>query len=75
MYRIKAELEDTSLKYLNEEEYYEISKSLDSKKSERINDIDLMVEKLKEILNKHNFEYGVNSKLKKGSTFYFRINL
>lgn len=30
---------------------------------------------VKEILNKHNFEYGVTSKLKKGSTFYFRINL
>jgi len=30
---------------------------------------------VKEILNKHNFEYGVSSKLKKGSTFYFRINL
>lgn len=30
---------------------------------------------VKEILNKHNFEYGVTSKLKKGSTFYFRISL
>jgi len=30
---------------------------------------------VKEILNKHNFEYGVSSKLGKGSTFYFRINL
>ena len=30
---------------------------------------------VKEILNKHNFEYGVNSKIGKGSTFYFRINL
>lgn len=30
---------------------------------------------VKEILNKHNFEYGVISKLNKGSTFYFRISL
>ena len=30
---------------------------------------------VKEILNKHNFEYGVSSKVGKGSTFYFRINL
>lgn len=28
---------------------------------------------VKEILNKHNFEYGVKSKINKGSTFYFRI--
>lgn len=30
---------------------------------------------VKEILNKHNFSYGVESTLKKGSTFYFRIEL
>ena len=30
---------------------------------------------VKEILNKHNFEYGVKSKAGKGSTFYFKINL
>ena len=30
---------------------------------------------VKEILNKHNFEYGVSSKVNKGSTFYFRITL
>jgi len=30
---------------------------------------------VKEILNKHNFEYGVKSKENKGSTFYFKINL
>lgn len=30
---------------------------------------------VKEILNKHNFEYGVTSVLGKGSTFYFKINI
>ena len=30
---------------------------------------------VKEILNKHNFEYGVSSKIGKGSIFYFKINL
>lgn len=30
---------------------------------------------VKEILSKHNFEYGVTSKINKGSIFYFRINL
>ena len=30
---------------------------------------------VKEILNKHNFEYGVKSKKNCGSTFYFKINL
>lgn len=30
---------------------------------------------VKEILNKHNFEYGVKSKVGKGSTFYFKINI
>ena len=30
---------------------------------------------VKEILNKHNFEYGVKSEVNKGSTFYFKINI
>jgi len=30
---------------------------------------------VKEILNKHNFKYGVKSKINKGSIFYFRINI
>ena len=30
---------------------------------------------VKEILNKHNFEYGVKSEINKGSTFYFKINI
>lgn len=30
---------------------------------------------VKEILNKHNFEYGVTSKVGKGSTFYFKIDI
>ncbi len=30
---------------------------------------------VKEILNKHNFEYGVISKVGKGSDFYFKINI
>ena len=42
MYRIKAELEDLSLKYLNPENYYEISTRLNEKKSEREDDILLM---------------------------------
>lgn len=29
---------------------------------------------VREILNKHNFEYGVSSKINKGSIFYFKIN-
>ena len=29
--------------------------------------------KRKKILEKHNFEYGVNSKLNKGSEFYFKV--
>jgi len=30
---------------------------------------------VKEILNKHNFEYGVTSEINKGSVFYFKINM
>lgn len=30
---------------------------------------------VKEILSKHNFEYGVNTQINKGSTFYFKIPL
>ena len=74
MYRIKAELEDTSLKYLAEEEYYDISKALDTKKSERINDIDVMVEKIKGMLDTQGVKgYQIKGRIKNIYSIYKKI--
>lgn len=74
MYRIKAELEDTSLKYIAEEEYYEISRALDTKKSERINDIDVMVEKIKDMLNTQGVKgYQIKGRIKNIYSIYKKI--
>ena len=53
MYRIKAELEDLSLKYICPEEYKEIAAAIKTKKSERNEDIILMSSNIESLLKKH----------------------
>ena len=52
MYRIKAELEDLSLKYIYPEDYKKIANAIKDKKSERNEDIALMTSKIEELLKK-----------------------
>lgn len=74
MFRIKAELEDASLKYLNNQEYVEISKAIDSKKSERYNDIEGMTSELKKILDEHNVDnYQIKGRIKNIYSIYKKI--
>ncbi len=74
MFRIKAELEDTSLKYLNNQEYSEISKAIDTKKSERYNDIEGMTSELKKILDSHNVaNYQIKGRIKNIYSIYKKI--
>lgn len=74
MYRIKAELEDTSLKYLAETEYHEIASAIESKKSERINDIDIMISQIEELLDAHHVEnYQIKGRVKNIYSIYKKI--
>lgn len=74
MFRIKAELEDTSLKYLNNQEYVDISKAIENKKSERFNDIEEMSVELEKILTEHHVEnYKIKGRIKNIYSIYKKI--
>ena len=74
MYRIKAELEDLSLKYLKPEDYQEISRAIKSKKSEREEDIQIMTNKLDELLKSHDItEYSIKGRIKNIYSIYNKI--
>jgi len=64
MYLIKAELEDTSFKYLNPGQYRMISQMISDTKQNREKDLESMKEKLENLLGKHNFEYNVQGRIK-----------
>ena len=66
MYRIKAELEDLSLKYIYPDDYKEIASAIKDKKSERDEDIALMISSIEKILKEHNlniFNSALNIKI------------
>ena len=74
MYRIKAELEDISLKYLSSEQYFEISNAVESKKSERYNDIDIMMCKITDLLDKNKVtNYQIKGRIKNIYSIYKKI--
>ena len=74
MYRIKAELEDTSLRYINEEEYFDIKSAIESKKSERVNDIEIMIEKITTLLNNQNLhDFQIKGRVKNLYSIYKKI--
>lgn len=74
MYRIKAELEDLSLKYLNPENYYEISNRLKEKKSEREDDIKLMQNSIETHLKENNVtDYEIKGRIKNIYSIYKKV--
>lgn len=56
---IKNELEDLSFYYLDNEKYHEIAKLVESKKSERDQQIDLMIEDISIVLKMHNIPFRI----------------
>ncbi len=71
MYRIKAELEDTSFKVLYPDEYVTITKAVGEKKLEREEDIRLMDQKIKELLASHNVtNYELKGRIKNIYSIY-----
>ena len=56
---IKNELEDLSFYYLDNEKYHEIAKLVESKKSERDKQIDIMMEDISIVLKMHNIPFRI----------------
>jgi len=67
--KIKAELEDLSLRYINPEKYYEIAQLVAQKKTER----DLIVQDLIEKINFALKNSGINAKIKGRAKHYYSI--
>ena len=74
MYRVKAELEDLSLKYIHPDEYNEITKSINAKKSEREEDIAKMTDSIRDILTSHGFtDFDIKGRIKNIYSIYKKI--
>jgi len=54
MYRVKAELEDISLKFLEPEEYLEVFNSVETRKGQKESDINEIADRIEEILIENN---------------------
>jgi len=74
MYRIKAELEDTSFKVLNNEEYKYISEAVGQKKAERNDDIEIMTSSINKLLTEHHINhYELKGRIKNIYSIYKKI--
>lgn len=79
IYNIKSELEDLSLRYLEPEKFYDIAEKLSAKKIEREENVNIMIEDVKKLLNDNNIShsikgraksiYSIHKKLDKGKRF------
>ena len=56
---IKNELEDLSFYYLDNEKYHEIARLVESKKSERDQQIEIMIEDISIVLEQHNIPFRI----------------
>ncbi len=57
--KIKCELEDLSFKYLYPEEYYKLVEEIDFEQEQRTNHINLIIDELKNHLDKVNIKYEI----------------
>lgn len=74
MYKLKSELEDLSLRYLNPTAYYEIVEKLNLKKTERDAAVGKMLEEVSELLNAHNISHEIKGRSKSIYSIYNKMN-
>ncbi len=67
--KIKAELEDLSLKYLHPDKYYEIAQLVSQKRTEREETVNLLIEKLKKDVQAS----GINAQITGRAKHYYSI--
>ena len=74
MFKIKAELEDTALKYTDPELYKTISELIDKRLSNNNNYIDHMIDKIKEYLADSNIlDYQIKGRIKNQYSIYKKM--
>ena len=68
--KIKAELEDLSLKYLHPDKYYEIAQLVSQKKAERDSTVQLLIKKIKQDVKK----FGIKAEITGRAKHYYSID-
>lgn len=71
--KIKAELEDLSLRYLNAEKYFEIAQLVAQKKAERENTVKLLIDKISEGLKKNEINAEITGRAKHYYSIYKKM--
>lgn len=71
--KIKAELEDLSLRYLNPEKYFEIAQLVALKKAERDSTIQVLVEKIRHLLKQHKIKASISGRSKHYYSIYSKM--
>ncbi len=74
MYKLKSELEDLSLRYLNPNAYYEIVEKLNLKKTERDAAVGKMLEEVSNLLTEHNITHEIKGRSKSIYSIYNKMN-
>jgi len=75
MYRLKAELEDLSFKYLYPFEYQKIAKLLRDKKGSREYDVEQMKQSLAKLLAEEKFDFDVKGRIKNIHSVYNKMKV
>ncbi|MBQ9853746.1 MAG: bifunctional (p)ppGpp synthetase/guanosine-3',5'-bis(diphosphate) 3'-pyrophosphohydrolase [Bacilli bacterium] len=74
MYKIKSELEDLSLRYLNPTAYFDIVERLNKKKSERDASVAKMMSEVSELLTEHNIRHQMKGRSKSIYSIYNKMD-
>ena len=74
MYKLKSELEDLSLRYLNPAAYYEVVEKLNLKKTERDAAVGKMIDEVSNLLNEHNIQHEIKGRSKSIYSIYNKMN-
>ena len=74
MYKLKSELEDLSLRYLNPAAYYEVVEKLNLKKTERDAAVGKMIDEVSNLLNEHNIPHEIKGRSKSIYSIYNKMN-
>ena len=73
MFQVKAEYEDTCLRYLEPDAFYEIVRLMKKKKSEREENVERMISRISEYLETGGFNFSIKGRIKNIFSIYKKL--
>ena len=73
MFQVKAEFEDTCLRYLEPDAFYEIVRLMKKKKSEREENVDRMINRISGFLESEGFNFSIKGRIKNIYSIYKKM--